>query len=185
MAIGCIFTSLVMAQAPKSAIDQFLVNPTLTLQQYPNGGSELTSLIRDAVVAHPEALQTIVGLLTDANSDQQSAMGSGFGLAAKLVDQKYANEIATAIANAGSKEASTAFAAIIGDTLIGSVGGGDGGPGGGSGGTIGPSGGGTGGGSGPPQTTGEQHTTNVAATFTGAGVGGATPSGISASVSPH
>src|SRR5674476_968648 len=91
VAAGFMFASLATAQTPSSAVDQFLANPTQTLQQYQNGGADLISLIRDAALAHPEALQTIIGLLANANSDQQMTIGSGLGQAAKNADQAYAN----------------------------------------------------------------------------------------------
>lgn len=192
VAAGFMFASLATAQTPNSAVDQFLANPTQTLQQYQNGGADLISLIRDAALAHPEALQAIIGLLANANSDQQMAIGSGLGQAAKSADQAYANTIATAIANSGSSLAGTAFAAATGNISIGSTGagggGGTGGGGGGSGGSTGTFGfalGGSNSGTGTPPT---EHFQTSSQIFTGGGgsVGGTTSSGGgTTSVSPH
>ncbi|HEY5505141.1 MAG TPA: hypothetical protein VIK28_08275 [Sedimentisphaerales bacterium] len=188
VAAGFMFASLATAQTPNSAIDQFLANPTQTLQQYQNGGADLISLIRDAALAHPEALQTIIGLLANANSDQQMTIGSGLGQAAKNADQAYANTIATAIANSASSLAGTAFAAVTGNVLIGSADGGGGGIGGGSGGSTGTFGfafGGTNSGTVTPPT---EHFQTSSQTFTGGGggVGGTTSSGGgTTSVSRH
>ena len=122
-----------MAQTnANQAINQFLANPAQVLQQYPNGGAQLISLIRDVAVSHPEALQTITGLLPGASADQQSAIGSGLGQAAQIVvrtNQAYANQIQQAIAGSTSEDAKVAFAGVTGNTSIGAAGGGGGGEG--------------------------------------------------------
>ncbi|HWA85973.1 MAG TPA: hypothetical protein VG710_07115, partial [Opitutus sp.] len=144
-----------IAQGDSQAVSQFLANPTQALQQYPNGGAQLISLMRDVAVAHPEALSTIMSALSSANTDQQAAIGSGLGQAAQIsvrTDQAYANQIQQALASSNSDAAKTAFAGVTGDTTIGAAGGGGGG--GGGGGVRGPvnsglptGGGGSGGGS--------------------------------------
>lgn len=175
------FPSLATAQSDKDkAINQFLADPGKALQQYPKGGAQLISLIRDVAVGHPEALNSIIALLKDANADQQSAIGSGLGQAAQLVlrnNPNYANQIQQAVAAAGSDNASTAFASVTGNVNIAATGGGGGGGGGGGtggGGGIGghiPTGGTfTGGGGG----TSGFGTSNFGRNyFTGGGVGGA------------
>ncbi len=196
LAAGFVFTSLSAAQTPTSKVDQFLANPAQVLSQYPSGGSELISLVRDTIVAHPDALKTIIALLPNANSDQQLAIGSGAGQANRIVnntDQNLANTIASAIAGSGSGDAQAGFSGATGNVSISATGasgpGGGGGDGGGGGGGIGgPTaafgvalGGNNSGASGP---TGAQSSPTSTQTFTGggAGVSGSTSSG---SVSPH
>jgi hypothetical protein len=179
----CIFAGPAGAQTRQDqAIAQFLANPSQVLQQYPNGGPRLISLIRDVAVAHPDALQTIVGLLNGANADQQSAIGSALGQAANIVvktNQAYANQIQQAVAKSGSDDANTSFAAVTGNVNIGSVGGGGGGGGGGSLGFGLPTGGSN---TGAGTVFGTSNfATSTQNYFTGASAGGAT----STSVSPH
>jgi hypothetical protein len=188
--VCCIFVGPAGAQTRQDqAIAQFLANPSQVLQRYPNGGPRMISLIRDAAVAHPEALQTIIGLLNGANADQQSAIGSALGQAANIVvktNQAYANQIQQAIANSGSGDANTSFAAVTGNVNIGSTGGGGGG-GGGSG-SIGfgiPTGGSN---TGTGTVFGTSHyATSTQNFFTSSGTSGATSNGTtsSRSVSPH
>ena len=83
VATALVFPSLARAQT--SAVDQFIANPAQALQNFPNGGAQLISLIRDVAVAHPEALNAIIALLKNASADQQSAIGSGLGQAAQIV----------------------------------------------------------------------------------------------------
>ena len=181
IAAAFVFPSLAMAQ--QSAVDKFLADPAKALQNFPNGGAQLISLIRDVAVAHPEALNSITALLKTANSDQQSAIGSGLGQAAQIVaktNPTYANQIQQAVASAGSDAATTSFASVTGNVNIAATGGGGGGGGGGAGGGTGGNGGvgggtpgggfGFGGGGTPPGLT------NIAnggsPGFTGGGVGG-------------
>ena len=145
IAAALVFPSLAMAQ--DSAVDKFLADPAKALQNFPNGGAQLISLIRDVAVAHPEALNSIVALLKTANTDQQAAIGSGLGQAAQIVTKTnptYANQIQQAVASAGSDAATTSFASVTGNVNIAATGGGGGGGGGAGGGTGG--GGGVGGG---------------------------------------
>lgn len=195
---GLMFTSLVSTGAQAATVDEFLANPAQVMAQYPAGGAELISLIRDVATSHPEALATITSLLASGNVDQQAAIGSGLGQAYKIVlnsDQAYAAQIAAAIGGSNSDSAKTAYSGATGDVSIASVGGGaagsgggGGGAGGGSGGTAGGTGfGGTptgGSNSGSGGTTGQNTTQNSGTTFTGGGggVGGASSSG---SVSPR
>jgi hypothetical protein len=145
-------------------------------------------LIRDVAVAHPEALQTIVGLLNGASADQQSAIGSALGQAANIVvktNQAYANQIQQAVANSGSDDANTSFAAVTGNVNIGSTGGGGGGGGNGSIGFGVPTGGSN---TGTGAVFGVSHfATSTQNFFTSNGTGGATPGGTTSttSVSPH
>jgi hypothetical protein len=188
------FASAAVAQTnTNQAISQFLANPAQVLQQYPNGGAQLISLIRDVAVSHPEALQTITGLLSGASTDQQSAIGSGLGQAAQIVvrtNQAYANQIQQAIAGSPSEDAKVAFAGVTGNTTIASSGGGGGGGGGGAGGGTGGPTGSTGfafgGSGGAAQSFGGLHyQTSAQNYFTGGGTSGASNSTSTRSVSPH
>lgn len=194
MAVGFVAAAFilvppVMAQNSQAVTD-FLANPSQALQQYPNGGAQFISLIRDAALADHSALSNIIALLANANTDQASAIGSGLGQAANAsvrTDQAYANEIQRLLALAGNLSANTAYAAVTGNTMIGSAGGagvgGGGGPGGGQTGTGGIVFGGPN--SGNVQTFGGLHyQTSSQNWFTGGGVGGTTSS-TTVSVSPH
>ncbi len=188
-AAGFMFANLATAQTtPTSAVNQFLANPAQVMAQYPNGGAELISLIRDVAVSHPEALATLTSLLSAGNVAQQGAVGSGLGQAYNIVlntNQAYAAQIAAAVGASGSDSAKIAFSGSTGNVSTAAVGGG-GGAGGGGGGSGGPAGGS--GFSGPPSggsnsgsggTTGQGSTQNSGNTFTGGGggVGGASSSG--------
>jgi hypothetical protein len=186
-AAGFMFANLATAQTtPTSAVNQFLANPAQVMAQYPNGGAELISLIRDVAVSHPEALATLTSLLSAGNAAQQGAVGSGLGQAYIIVlntNQAYAAQIAAAVGASGSDSAKIAFSGSTGNVSTAAIGGGGGAGGGGSGGPAGGSGfsgppsGGSNSGSGG--TTGQGSTQNSGNTFTGGGggVGGASSSG--------
>jgi hypothetical protein len=104
----------------------FISNPSSLL-----GGQKITSAVRDFVAANPQALAAAIGLLKSGglNADQQKAIGTGLGLAAGVCirpDPTFAAEIQTQIAGTDSADAKTAYAAVTGNQLIGSVGGGAG-----------------------------------------------------------
>lgn len=104
----------------------FISNPSSLL-----GGPKITSAVRDFVAANPQALAAAIGLLKSGglNADQQKAIGTGLGLAAGVCirpDPTFAAEIQTQIAGTDSADAKTAYAAVTGNQLIGSVGGGAG-----------------------------------------------------------
>lgn len=192
MAAGLALSSSAIAQnAANSPVDQFVSNPSQVVQGYPSGGAQLISLIRDVCVAHPEALQAIMGAVKSANKDQQMAFGSGLGQCAQIVvrtNQAYANQIQQAVADSGLEDVNTAFAAVTGNVTIASTGAGGGGGGGAGGGVGGPTSsfgfafGGTNAGS--PQSFGGLHYQTATQNFFtgGAGVNGATSIG---SVSPR
>lgn len=186
---GLMFTTLATTGAQAATVDEFLANPTQVMAQYPNGGAELISLIRDVATSHPEALATITSLLSSGSVDQQSAVGSGLGQAYKIVlntDQAYAAQIAAAVGGSSSDNAKTAYSGATGNVSIASTGGGAAGGGGSGGGSGGPAGGtgfgGTptgGSNSGSGGTTGQNSNQNSGNTFTGGGggVSGASSSG--------
>jgi len=188
------FTALGTTHVQAATVDEFLANPTQVMAQYPNGGADLISLIRDVATSHPEALSTLTSLLSSGTADQQAAVGSGMGQAYKIVlntDQAYAAQIAAAVGNSSSDSAKTAYSGATGNVAIGAAGGagaGAGGGGGGSGGTAGGSGsGGTpsgGANSGSGGTTGQSSTQNSGSNFTGGG-GGVSGASSSGNVSPR
>jgi hypothetical protein len=125
---------------PAQTISAFTANPAQLLLQYPDGGGPMISRIRDLAASDPATLQLILGLTTNANSDQLSAIGAGLGQAALVcirTDQAYSTEIQQAVAAANNNAVTLAFAAVLGDRPIGAVGGG-GGDGGGGGGPTDP-----------------------------------------------
>jgi hypothetical protein len=113
----------------------FLGNPS-SLLNGPNGPrspSEISADVRDFVAANPQALAAVIALLKDKglglSVDQQKAIGTGLGLAAGVCirpDPTFAAEIQTQIAGTDSADGKTAYAAVTGNQLIGSVGGGAG-----------------------------------------------------------
>jgi hypothetical protein len=79
---------------------QFQANPAQILASYPNGGSQMISLIRQLTLADPADLPLVIGLLPKANDAQGTAIGSGLGqaaLASVSTNQAYATEIQRAV----------------------------------------------------------------------------------------
>jgi len=98
-------------------------------------------LIRQVAITDRTDLPLIIGPLATANPDEANVIGTGLGqaaLAPVTTDQAYGNEIQTAHAAANNQTASLAYASVIGDQAIASVGGG-GGAGSGAGGRVGQS----------------------------------------------
>ncbi len=190
IAAGLMFTSLATTQSQAATVAEFLANPTQVMAQYPNGGAELTALIRDVAVANPQALATLTALLSSGSAEQQASVGSGLGQAYNTLvstNPAYAAQIAAAVGASSSNSAKTSYSSTTGNTTTASTGpgaaGGGGGGGGGSGGTAGGTGSGTpsgGSNSGSSGTTGQGSTQTSGNTFTGggsSGTGGVTSSG--------
>jgi hypothetical protein len=196
-----LFSALSINQAQAATVDEFLANPTAVMAQYPNGGADFISLVRDVATSHPEALATITGLISSASADQQGAIGSGLGQAYTAMltsNPTYAASIQSAIGASSSSDAQTAYSGATGNVSTASTsgpgaGGAGGGGGGGSGGPAGgsgfggtPSGGSNSGSGGTTNGSGSSQTTS--GTFTGGGgsvTGTTTSSGTTTSVSPH
>jgi hypothetical protein len=105
---------------PASVIEQFLAKPNALLAQYPNGGTDLVKQVKDLAASDPKTLSAIIGLLSNANPDQASAIGTGLGQAAELavnVDPDYAAEIQTAVVSAADNSALVAFSAAVGGDI--------------------------------------------------------------------
>jgi len=130
-------------QAP--SVNAFLANPNQLLQQYPNGGSLLISIVQQLALADPATFKVLLGLVASANDPQRGALGEGLAQAAKievLTDQPLAADWQQQIAAITDPTFKTAATNAFGDVKLGAIGGG---PLGGNGG--GPSGPATGGGS--------------------------------------
>lgn len=139
LATAFILMPAAMAQNnSRPTVAQFLANPGQVMQQYPSGGPQFISLVRDAALQNPSALSSIIALLKTANPDQQMAIGSGLGQAAQLsvrTNQAYANQIQQDLAASGVQNAIIAFAGVTGNVQTAATGGGGGG--GGVGGPVG------------------------------------------------
>jgi hypothetical protein len=101
------------------AIQEFIANPDALLTQYPEGGAEMISRVRDLSASDPATLNPIIGLLAKANGKQAGAIGTGLGqtaLMAVKTDQAYANEIQTALAKAMSSPPGNNGRALSGNT---------------------------------------------------------------------
>lgn len=88
---------------PPQVIKDFLADPSALLKQYPEGGAQMISRVKDLAASDPATLNAIVGLLATANSSQATAIGTALGqvaLIAVKTDQAYANQIQEAIAAA-------------------------------------------------------------------------------------
>lgn len=124
-------------QLPAATIDAFKANPSQLLQDFPQGGAELISRVRDLGASDPTTLPLLIGLLQTANPQNQvPAIATGLAQLARLAskgDQAFATEIQTAIAQSGNQIAIAAYQASIGDVLIAALGGGATGGGAGAG----------------------------------------------------
>ena len=86
---------------PPPAIQDFLADPSALLKEYPDGGAQMISRVRDLAASDPMTLNAIIGLLATANPNQSTAIGTGLGQVALMAvksDQAYANQIQEAIA---------------------------------------------------------------------------------------
>src|ERR1700685_4601994 len=83
-------------QLPGQVVSQFINDPGRLLTQFPNGGPQMISLIRDLVASDPGTLPLFINLNGKANAEQVQALGAGLGQAAlvcKLTAQAFSNEI--------------------------------------------------------------------------------------------
>jgi hypothetical protein len=117
-------------------IQQFLADPAALLAQYPHGGAKMIAQIRDLAASDPAILKALLKLLSVANAEQATAIGTGLGQVAIMAlrtDQTYATQIQEAIVAAQNNSALVAFSAAVGGSvqLSAATGGGGGGGGGG------------------------------------------------------
>ncbi|UWU91394.1 hypothetical protein [Bradyrhizobium sp. CB1015] len=129
-------------QLPATVISDFKAAPNSLLQQYPTGGPQLISRVRDLGASDPTTLPGLIALLKDpaTTKDQMRAIVGGLAQVARMAaqsDQAYANEIQAAIANTGNADVIAAYQAATGDVAIAATGGGAGGGGSGAGGPTG------------------------------------------------
>lgn len=123
-------------QLPAAALTQFKADPAQILKQFPSGGAQMISMIRDLVASDPTTLPLILDLAAKANADQINAIGTGLGDGALIcvkTDQAFATEIQQMVAALGNETLAQAFTGVLGDQGIASVGGGGGGGAGGGG----------------------------------------------------
>lgn len=157
-------------QLPAQVISDFKASPNSLLQQFPSGGPQLISRVRDLGASDPTTLPGLIALLKDSatTKDQMRAIVAGLAQIARMAaqsDQAFANEIQTAIAGTNNPDVIAAYQAATGDVAIAATGGGAGGGSGAGGptGTFGFSGGTNAGAS----TFGALATANRATSFTG------------------
>lgn len=172
-------------QLPATVISDFKASPNSLLQQYPTGGPQLISRVRDLGASDPTTLPGLIALLKDpaTTKDQMRAIVAGLAQVARMAaqqDQAYGNEIQTAIAGTGNPDLIAAYQAATGDVAIAAAGGGGGGGGTGAGGPTGTSGLATGGNGAGGSTFGNNTTAN-----NGTGTGTGSVGGTTNSVSPR
>lgn len=101
-------------------IQQFMANPSTLLAQYPNGGPQMIKAVRDLAGSDPQTLGPLIQLLSQANADQSTSIGTALGqiaLAAVNTDPNYADQIQTAVVKSGNISAETAFSAVVGGNI--------------------------------------------------------------------
>lgn len=172
-------------QLPATVISEFKAAPNSLLQQYPTGGPQLISRVRDLGASDPTTLPGLIALLKDpaTTKDQMRAIVGGLAQVARMAaqsDQAFANEIQAAIANTGNQDVIAAYQAATGDVQIAATGGGAGGGGTGAGGPTGTGGFAFGGNSGGASSFGGLHYTT-----SGSGIGSGSVGGTTNSVSPR
>ncbi|WP_018317075.1 hypothetical protein [Bradyrhizobium sp. WSM2793] len=165
-------------QLPATVISEFKAAPNSLLQQYPTGGPQLISRVRDLGASDPTTLPGLIALLKDpaTTKDQMRAIVAGLAQVARMAaqqDQAYGNEIQSAIAGTGNPDVIVAYQAATGDVAIAATGGGAGGGGTGAGGPTSNSGFANGGGGGGAVRFGNNTTNNNAPNGGNAGVGSA------------
>ncbi len=114
-------------QLSAQTITDFTNNPGALLNQFPEGGGQMISRLRDLLASDSTTLTAILGLVDKANKEQKQAIASALAQAAKLyarVDQQFVQQIQQAVANTQDQELIVAYAAAAGDVPIGGVGGG-------------------------------------------------------------
>ncbi|WP_375161705.1 hypothetical protein [Bradyrhizobium sp. RDT46] len=172
-------------QLQAQVISEFKGAPYSLLQQYPSGGPQLISRVRDLGASDPTTVPGLIELLKNpaTSKDQMRAIVAGLAQVARMAaqtDQAFANEIQTAIAGTNNPDVIAAYQAATGDVAIAAAGGGAGGGGTGSGGPTTGQGLVVGGAGSGVQNFGGLHYANSATTYTGS----VTPSTAYQAVSP-
>lgn len=115
-----------------AAVSAFQANPGQLLNQFRDGGPDLTKQVVDLVGSDKATLATIIALAKTANEDQRKAIANGLAQVAKAYaqgDPGFANQIQLSVANSGLPEFAKAYAEAAGDTGTASTAGGGGGGG--------------------------------------------------------
>lgn len=180
----------VAATLTPQQITQFQADPAAALARYPSGGAELISFIRDLVVTDGATLNSILALIPTATREQQSAMGTGLGQAARALfrpNPPLASQIRTLLVACEScQNAVLAYGGVTGNDGGGA--GTDRGGGGGSGGSgptgNGPATGGSNGSTGPAGSTFFGNNSGNLLTGGGGAVSSVTGGGSTTSTSP-
>ncbi len=105
---------------PADTIQQFLADPAALLPQFPNGGPQMITRVRDLAASDPATADALIGLLKTANPDQSSAIGTALGqvaLMAVSTDQPFAVDLQTEIAQSGNTSALVAFSEVVGGDI--------------------------------------------------------------------
>jgi hypothetical protein len=105
---------------PTESVQQFLGNPSSLLAQFPSGGPQMITKVRDLLASDPATLAPLMALLKSANPDQSAAMGTACGQVALMAvnsDPAFANQIQTEIAQSGNSQALVAFGAVVGGDI--------------------------------------------------------------------
>jgi hypothetical protein len=121
-------------QLPANTVARFTANPAQLLSEYPNGGGQTISLVRDLVASDPATLPLVLDLSAKSNADQVNSIGTGLGQAALVCsrsDQTFANEIQQMVAALNNQALALAFTEVLGDQQLAAAGPGAGGGGGG------------------------------------------------------
>src|SRR5882672_11063745 len=71
-------------QLPAQVVSDFIDNPAALLQQYPAGGAQMISRIRDLAASNPTTLVAIMSMIATASKDQRTGIGAGLGQAARV-----------------------------------------------------------------------------------------------------
>ena len=174
-------------QLPAQVVSRFMNDPGRLLTQFPDGGPQMISLIRDLVASDPGALPLITELNAKANTDQVQAIGTGLGQAALVcarTAQAFSDEIQRVTIAANNKPMTQAFGAVMGNQFLGLAGPAVGGGGAGATGQNGPTGGASTSGVSLNLTTSVSNITTTGPSFTpSAAVGGVSGPSIPGSVS--
>lgn len=172
-------------QLAAQVISDFKSSPNTLLQQYPGGGPQMISRVRDLGASDPTTVPGLIALLKDpaTTTGQMRAVVAGLAQLARMAaqtDQAFANEIQTLVAGTNNPDVIAAYQAATGDVAI-AAGGGGGGGGSGGGGSTGGAGLATGGRGGTATVFGGLHYTTAGSSISGGSVTGAS---VAQSVSP-
>ncbi|WFU39460.1 hypothetical protein QA640_34640 [Bradyrhizobium sp. CB82] len=119
-------------QLPAQTISDFKASPNSLLQQYPTGGAQMISRVRDLGASDPTTVPGLIALLKDpaTTKDQMRAIVTGLAQLARMAaqsDAAFADEIQRGIAGTNSADVIAAYQAAIGDVEIAATGGSGGG----------------------------------------------------------